>query len=93
MNLNIQNINVKIENFILVGNFNSYSQSWRYNHIDTRREELEDCQDENKLTMINQPNDAPEFYSRVWPTISTPDIALCTDLHCIIMGKVGTWMK
>ena len=36
VNLNIQNINVKSENFIIVGDFNSHSQSWGYNHIDNR---------------------------------------------------------
>ena len=34
--LNIQNINVKSENFIIVGDFNSHSHSWGYNHIDDR---------------------------------------------------------
>ena len=85
MNLNIQNINVKSENFIIVGDFNSHSQSWGYNHLDNRGVEIEDWQDENNLTLINRPNDAPTFYSRVWHTTSTPDIALCTeDLHRII---------
>ena len=90
MNLNIQNINVKSENFIIVGDFNSHSQSWGYNHIYNRGEEIEDWQDENNLTLINRPNDAPTFYSRVWHTTSTPDIALCTeDVHRIIEREVG----
>ena len=51
---------------------------------------VEDWQDENNLTLINRPNDAPTFYSRVWHTTSTPDIALCTeDLHRIIEREVG----
>ena len=75
VNLNIQNINVKSENFIIVGDFNSHSQSWRYNHIDNRGEEIEYWQDENNLTLINQPNDAPTFYSRVCHTTSTQVIA------------------
>ena len=90
MNLNIQNINVKSENFIIVGDFNSHSQSWGYNHMDNRGVEIEDWQDENNLTLINRPNDAPTSYSRVWHTTSTPDIALCTeDLHRIIEREVG----
>ena len=42
VNINIQNINVKSENFIIVGDFNSHSRSWRYNHIDNRGEEIGD---------------------------------------------------
>ena len=42
VNINIQNINVKSENCIIVGDFNSYSRSWGYNHIDNRGEEIED---------------------------------------------------
>ena len=30
-----------------------------------QQQEMEDWQDENNLTLINQPNDAPTFYSRV----------------------------
>ena len=83
VNLNIQNVNVKSDNFIIVGDFNSRSQNWGYNHIDNRRGEIEDWQDKNNLTLINRPNDAPTFY--VWHTTSTPDIALCIeDLHRII---------
>ena len=52
MNLNIQNINVKSENVIIVGDFNSHSQSWGYNHIDNRGAEIEEWQDENNLTLI-----------------------------------------
>ena len=63
VNLNIQNVNS--ENFIIVEDFYSHSQSWGYNHIDNRGVEIEDWQDENYLTLINRPNDAPTFYSRV----------------------------
>ena len=45
VNLNIQNINVKSENCIIVGDFNSHSQSWVYNHIDNRGEEIKDWHD------------------------------------------------
>ena len=62
VHLNIQNINVKSENDIIVGDFNSHSQSWGYNHIENRGGEIEDWQDENNPTLINRPNDAPIFY-------------------------------
>ena len=39
--------------------------------------------------MINQPWDPPSFYSRVWYSSTTPDIALCTeDLHQKISREV-----
>ena len=79
MNLNIQNINVKSENFIIVGDFNSHSHNWGYSHINNREEEIEDWQDENNLTLIGRPNDAPTIYPRVWHTTSAPDVALCTE--------------
>ena len=33
----------------------------------------------NRLVLINTPTDLPTFYSRVWKTTSTPDIAIATD--------------
>ena len=73
-----------------MGDFNSHSQSWGYDHINARAEEIESWQDDNNLTLINQPYDTSTFYSRCWHTTSTPDIALCPeDLHSITMREVG----
>ena len=72
VNLNIQNINVKSENFIIVGDFDSHSQSWGYSHIDNPGEEIEDWQDENNLTLINRPNDAHVYPTIAVKTISAP---------------------
>ena len=73
-----------------MGNFNSHSQSWGYDHIDARGEEIEAWQDNKNLTLINQPYDTLTFYSRCWHTTSTSDIALCIeDLHSITMREVG----
>ena len=90
VNLALHNIHVRDSNFIIMGDFNSHSQSWGYDHIDARGEEIEAWQDDKNLALINQPYDTPTFYSRCWHTTSTPDIALCTeDLHSITMRKVG----
>ena len=90
VNLALHNIHVRDSNFIIMGDFNSHSQSWGYDHIDDRGEEIEAWQDDNNLTLNNQPYDTPTFYSRCWHTTSTPDIALCTeDLHSITMREVG----
>ena len=90
VNLALHNIHVRDSNFIIMGDFNSHSQSWGYDHIDARGEEIEAWQDDKNLTLINQPYDTPTFYSRCWHTTSTPDIALCTeDLHSITMRELG----
>ena len=78
------------ETFLACGDFNSHSQSWGYDHIDHRGEEIENWQDENNLLLINHPSDAPTFYSRSWHTTSTPDLAFCTgNLHGKITRSVG----
>ena len=79
VNLKLHHIHVRDGNFIIMGDFNSHSQSWGYNHIDSRGEEIEAWQDDNNLTLINEPYDTPTFYSRCWHTTSTPDIVLCTE--------------
>ncbi|RUS73113.1 hypothetical protein EGW08_019135 [Elysia chlorotica] len=69
---------------------NSKRASWGYDHMDHRGEEIENWQDENNLLLINQPTDAPTFYSRSWHTTSTPDLAFCTgNLHGNITRTVG----
>ena len=49
VNLDLLNIPVVRTSFIIVGDFNSHSQSWGYNHIDARGEEIEEWQDHNNL--------------------------------------------
>ena len=88
--LSLDTISTEVSNFIIVGDFNSHSQSWGYQHMDRRGEEVENWQDDNRLLLINSPSDQPTFYSRRWHTTSTPDIALCTeDLHGSIRREVG----
>lgn len=78
------------ERLMVCGDFNSHSQSWGYEHMDKRGEELESWQDENKLILINQPADPPTFYSRAWHTTSTPDLAFHSpDLKWDITRIVG----
>ena len=80
--LSLETINVPSNHFLIAGDFNSHSQSWGYSTMDKRGEEVEAWQDENKLILVNQAWDSPTFYSRVWHTSSTPDLAFCTeDLH------------
>ena len=66
----------------MVGDFNSHSQSWGYDHADTRGEELEDWQDDNNLILVNDADDPPTFFHRGWRKCSTPDLAFCSeDVH------------
>ena len=79
VNLELHNIHARYSNFIIMRDFNSHSQSWGNDHIDARGEEIEAWQDDNNLTIINQPYDTPTSYSRCWHSTSTSDIALCTE--------------
>ena len=86
----LDTISTEVYNFIIVGDFNSHSQSWGYRHMDRRGEDVENWQDDNRLLLINSPSNQPTFYSRQWHTTSTPDIAFCTeDLHGSIRREVG----
>ena len=80
--LSLETIDVPTSNFIIAGDFNSHSQSWGYFTMNRRGEEVETWQDENKLILMNQSWDIPTFYSRVWHSSTTPDLAFCTeDIH------------
>ena len=80
--LSLDTLNVPDEDFLIVGDFNCRSQSWGYDNIDKRGEEVEAWQDDNRLILINDPADTPTFYSGRWRTTTTPDLAMCTgNLH------------
>ncbi|KAK7101835.1 hypothetical protein V1264_020159 [Littorina saxatilis] len=88
--LALDTIPAKASNFIVVGDFNSHSQSWGYDHLDRRGEEVENWQDDKGLILLNSPFDCPTFYSRRWHTTSTPDLAFCTeDMHQLTSREVG----
>ena len=67
------------DHYLVVGDFNSHSQSWGYDQIDKRGEEVENWQDDHRLNLINTPEDQPTFYSGRWRTTSTLDLAFRTD--------------
>src|SRR5579871_3130516 len=87
--LALDTISVK-EKIIVCGDFNSHSESWGYDHMDRRGEELENWQDENGLILVNQPIDPPTFYSKVCHTTSTPYLTFHSpDLEWSITRIVG----
>jgi hypothetical protein len=65
--------------WIAVGDFNSHSPSWGYSNLNGKGEEVEEWIVTNRLVLINRPEDPPSFYSRVWHTTSSPDLAVATD--------------
>ena len=80
--LSLEEIQIPNNHFLIAGDFNSQSQSWGYNVMDKRGEDIETWQDENNLILINEPMDTPTFYSRRWHSTTTPDLAFCTeDIH------------
>ena len=76
--LSLQSLEIPPENCFAVGDFNSYSTCWGYEEKDQRGEEVEDWQMENRLLLLNDPEDPPNFYSRRWRSTSTPDLAFAT---------------
>jgi ribonuclease HI len=88
--LSLDNIQVPSEDFLILGDFNSRSQSWGYNSIDKRGEDIEAWQDEGHLILVNDPSDTPTFYSQRWHTTTTPDLAFCTDdVHKVLTRTVA----
>ena len=77
--INLQILQPNSEDWMIVGDFNSHSPSWGYPRINAKGEEVEHWIVSNRLVLINTPTDPPTFYSRVWKTTSTPDIAIATD--------------
>ena len=77
--LHLHSIPIQEENHIIVGDFNGHSPSWGYPDLDNRGEELEDWMMENKLVLVNQPDDKPSYYSRAWRKTSTPDLAMASE--------------
>ena len=77
--VNLQILQPNSKDWMIVGDFNSHSPSWGYPSLDAKGEEVEHWIVSNHLVLINTPTDPPTFYSRVWKTTSTPDIAIATD--------------
>ena len=50
--LSLDTIHTKENNFLMVGDFNSHSQSWGYSTMDKRGENIEDWQDAHHLIQI-----------------------------------------
>ena len=77
--LSLQLLNAPAENCLVIGDFNSHSTCWGYEETDKRGEEVEDWQIENRLVLLNDPEDPPTFFSRRWLSTSTPDLSFATD--------------
>ena len=88
--LSLHKVKVEETRHLVTGDFNSHSPSWGYDEMDKRGEEVEDWMVENKLILINHPDDKPSFYHRGWKTNTSPDLAMATDdLHRVTSREVG----
>ena len=77
--IQLHNIKVEPQSWIITGDFNSHSPSWGYGQLNSKGEEVENWITENRLILINKPDDPDTFYSRTWRTTSTPDLAIATE--------------
>ena len=77
--IQLHNIKVEPQSWIITGDFNSHSPSWGYGQLNSKGEEMENWITENRLILINKPDDPDTFYSRTWRTTSTLDLAIATD--------------
>ena len=77
--IQLHNIKIKPQSWIITGDFNSHSPSWGYEQLNNKGEEEVNWITENRLILINKPDDPDTFYSRTWRTTSTPDLAIATD--------------
>ena len=77
--IQLHNIKVEPQSWIITGDFNSHSPSWGYGQLNSKGEEVENWITENRFSLINKPDDPDTFYSRTWRTTSTPDLAIASD--------------
>ncbi|GFS21699.1 hypothetical protein ElyMa_001599300 [Elysia marginata] len=77
--LSLDAIDIPDAGCLILGDFNSHSQSWEYDEMDHRGEEVENWQIDQNLQLLNDPEDQDTFYSRRWRTTSTPDLGFATD--------------
>ena len=76
--IQLHNIKLEPQSWIITGDFNSHSPNWGYGQLNGKGE-VENWITENRLILINKPDDPETFYSRTWRTTSTPDLAIATD--------------
>ena len=82
LELSLASMCIPEENCMVVGYFNSHSQSWGHKEADRRGEEVEDWQIDSKLQLLNNADDPTTYFSHYWRTTSTPDLAFTADnLH------------
>ena len=61
--IQLHNIKVEPQSWIITGDFNSHSPSWGYGQVNSKGEEVENRITENRLILINKPDDPDTFYS------------------------------
>ena len=77
--LDLHQLKPQTESHLIVGDFNGHSPAWGYETSDPRGDEIQDWMTDNKLILINKPDDKPSYFSRAWKKTSTPDIAMASE--------------
>jgi hypothetical protein len=86
--IKLQDIRPNDDNWLICGDFNSHSPCWGYGSLDAKGEEVEQWIISNQVVLLNQPEDNATFYSRVWRTTSTPDLAIASGIQKITTREV-----
>ena len=61
--IQLHNIKVETQSWIFTGDFNSHSPSWGYEQLNEKGEEVKNWVTDNRLILINKPDDPDTFYS------------------------------
>ena len=77
--INLHNLQPNSEDWMIEGDFNSHSPSWGYPSLTQKEKWNIGVLATVWSSSTPQPIPQPSFYSRVWKTTSTPDIAIATD--------------
>ena len=78
-------------NLLITSDFNGDTPSWGHADLNSRGEQTEDWMIENNPILMNRLDDQPTHLSRVWKTLSAPDLAVSSkDIQKICDREVYT---
>lgn len=67
---------------IVLGDFNSHSETWGYSDTDANGHLVEEWAEDNHLSLIHDPKLPKSFYSKIWRREYNPDI-------CFVSSQIG----
>lgn len=66
-------------NAVIIGDFNSHSITWGYNHTDDNGEKVESWAENQSLKLVHDPKLPGSFNSRRWKASYNPDLIFASD--------------